>query len=364
MTFRPDNFDRSKQTTLDLYVPGRLCLFGEHSDWAGQYRAINAAIQPGYALVVGTERGIFARVRPHHHLVMKSINCSQILNITMDEDLLLNRAKSSDFYSYVAGVAYQALRLYGVGGIEIDNYQMTLPLQKGLSSSAAICVLVARAFNQLYNLGLTIAEEMNLAYVGERTTPSQCGKLDQACAYGRQPILMTFDGDRLEIQPLSVGKDLYLIVVDLAGYKDTQAILAQLNQCYPHAQNSLQQGVHDYLGRVNAEIVTQAQAAIEIGDSAQIGALMNYAQQQFDLHLTPACPDQLQAPLLHQLLAHPPLQSYIYGGKGVGSQGDGTAQLIAHDLHSQQQAIALIRRDFPTMDCHPLTIPQQCRHSN
>jgi galactokinase len=27
---------------MKLFVPGRICLFGEHSDWAGGYRRINA----------------------------------------------------------------------------------------------------------------------------------------------------------------------------------------------------------------------------------------------------------------------------------------------------------------------------------
>jgi galactokinase len=25
---------------VELFVPGRLCLFGEHSDWAGRYAAV------------------------------------------------------------------------------------------------------------------------------------------------------------------------------------------------------------------------------------------------------------------------------------------------------------------------------------
>ena len=33
-------------------------------------------------------------------------------------------------------------------------------------------------------------------------------------------------------------------------------------------------------------------------------------------------------PLLNKLLNHPPLQALIHGGKGVGSQGDGTAQFL------------------------------------
>ena len=46
----------------ELFVPGRLCLFGEHSDWAGKYRTMNADVVPGAALVTGIEQGIFAKV--------------------------------------------------------------------------------------------------------------------------------------------------------------------------------------------------------------------------------------------------------------------------------------------------------------
>ena len=50
---------------VDLFVPGRLCLFGEHSDWAGGYRRIDSSIHKGYTLIVGTDQGIYARVKAH-----------------------------------------------------------------------------------------------------------------------------------------------------------------------------------------------------------------------------------------------------------------------------------------------------------
>ena len=89
-------------------------------------------------------------------------------------------------------------------GLVIDNYKTDLPLRKGLSSSAAVCVLAARAFNRVYDLKLTVRGEMDLAYHGEITTPSQCGRMDQCCAFGPRPVLMTFDGDRLSyLSPIS-----------------------------------------------------------------------------------------------------------------------------------------------------------------
>lgn len=344
---------------MNLFIPGRLCLFGEHSDWAAVYRKNNPNIELGYAIVVGTNQGVYAQVTKSPNLVFKTIHCPQVLELAMDQELLLAMAHSNNFYSYVAGVAYQALIRYQVGGLAIDNYKMDLPLQKGLSSSAAISVLIARAFNKLYDLGLSIVEEMELAYWGERTTPSQCGRLDQACAYGNQPIKMTFDGDRYTTQPLTVAQDLYLIIVDLAVAKDTQQILAKLNQCYPVANTPIASQVQKYLGSINKTIVKQAVLALGQGDPAKIGALMNQAQAEFDRYLMPICPQQLKAPILHRLLDYAPLQQYIYGGKGVGSQGDGTAQFIAQDQSSQAQAIALIKRDFPQMACYKLDISRQ-----
>ena len=50
---------------MKLFVPGRICLFGEHSDWAGSYRRINAELEKGYTLIAGTNQGLYADVRPH-----------------------------------------------------------------------------------------------------------------------------------------------------------------------------------------------------------------------------------------------------------------------------------------------------------
>lgn len=78
----------------------------------------------------------------------------------MDAPTLLKVAQEGGFWSYCAGVAYRIVTDYHVEGLEIDNYKSTLPLKKGLSSSAAICVLTARAFNRLYDLNLTTRGEM------------------------------------------------------------------------------------------------------------------------------------------------------------------------------------------------------------
>ena len=176
---------------MNLFVPGRICLFGEHSDWAGGYRRINAGIEKGYALIVGTNQGMYAEVKPHPtKLVFRAtLNDGTSMpawEVPMERKALLEQIQQGGFFSYVAGVAYQLMVHYRVRGLEINNYRTDLPIKKGLSSSAAVCVLVARAFNRTYDLKMTIRGEMELAYSGEISTLSRCGRLDQGCAYGNR----------------------------------------------------------------------------------------------------------------------------------------------------------------------------------
>ncbi|MFN2127498.1 MAG: sugar phosphate nucleotidyltransferase, partial [Anaerolineales bacterium] len=336
---------------MKLFVPGRICLFGEHSDWAGGYRRLNADIEKGYTLISGTDQGIYADVEPHPtSLVLSSITPDNIqkgpYEIPMQPETLLKEAQSGGFWSYIAGVAYQVLTNYHVRGLVINNYKTDLPIKKGLSSSAAICVLTARAFNRVYDLKLTIRGEMELAYQGEITTPSRCGRMDQGCAFGNRPVLMVFDGDRLETKELQVDNKLYFVVVDLQARKNTMEILNRLNRCYPFAENDIEKGVQELLGPINKRIINQAMQALVESDEEKLGFLMNEAQDFFDRYATPACPEELEAPALHKVLDYEPFKPHVWGGKGVGSQGDGTAQFIARSEVDQQAVIEILARDL------------------
>jgi len=347
--------------SFELFVPGRICIFGEHSDWAGGYRRTNSQIEKGHTLITGTNQGLFAIVKPHpsrfvFHTTLPD-GGRDSLSLPMRAEDLLVAAQKGGFFSYVAGVAYQIMTHYHVEGIEIDNYKTDLPLRKGLSSSAAVCVLVARAFNRLYQLRMTVRGEMDFAYRGEITTPSRCGRMDQGCAYGVKPILMTFDCDAIEVDELTVGADLYFVIADLSVGKDTVRILRDLNKAFPFAETGVHEEVQRYLGPVNRDIVQRAITAFKAGDARRIGALMSEAQNHFDAYLAPACPAELTAPVLHSVLKNPALQSLIYGGKGVGSQGDGSVQFIARDAGCQGELVEILNTKLH-MPAVPLTIPR------
>ena len=346
---------------MNIFVPGRLCLFGEHSDWAGLYNRTNSAIEPGLAIVTGIEQGIYGYVTRSDKFRFRALKSDGTHDEWVEWPLSVKQLKATaeegGYYSYVAGVAAFMLEYYDVGGLSVDITKVTLPIKKGLSSSAAICVLVARAFNLVYDLQISVRGEMEAAYRGEIMTPSRCGRLDQACAYGTKPVLMRFASENIEVDRLAVGKELHWVFADLNGEKDTLKILSSLNACYPYAQNPIALGVQKALGPENRRIVEQVIQAMAHGDAVQIGRLMNESQEIFDRLVAPACPAELVSPLLHRVMEDPQVRALALGVKGVGSHGDGTVQMICKDA-ADQEAL----RDYlhsQGMEAHCFTIPAQ-----
>lgn len=345
---------------IELFVPGRLALAGDHSDWAGGHRRQNSKLEKGYVIVAQTNQVTKARVRglEERILVVHSTESDEVLRIPMEEKALASVADEGGFFSYICGVAHCIVQSFDkhIQGLGIDNYETTLPVKKGLSSSASICVLTARALNQIYDLRLTKRAEMEYAYQGEIMTPSRCGRQDQACAF-EKPVLMTFDGDRIGVEELRVGKDLYMVIVDLCSEKNTRQILTDLHNSFPFARagNPHDEQVQKYLGPINKQIVLSIKQAIEEGDAEKVGHFMKESQQGYDEYLIPRCAE-LRAPKLHRVLEYSPIQSLIYGGRWVGSGGDGCAQLLAKGEEEQKELIKILEHSDLEVKCYELNV--------
>ncbi|KAK3234014.1 hypothetical protein CYMTET_55714 [Cymbomonas tetramitiformis] len=348
--------------SFELFVPGRLCLLGEHSDWAGGFRTSNPEIPLGATIVVGTgTEGLHAVCQPHpDSLILYSTSDTGEkigpYECKMELSELLKAAKAGGFFSYACGVAYSILLNHDVKGMEIHNDVTTLPIKKGLSSSAATCVLVARAFSTAYDLKLTTRGEMDYAYRGEILTPSKCGRMDQACAYGSKPVILSYDGDMVDVRELIVAEPIHLVVADLNGGKDTVAILKKLQQAYPFPTCETHEGLHHLLGHINQDIIKRAVTAISRGEILKLAELYQEAQSAFDTFAGAACPEQLTAPLLHSTLEHPGLKEYIFAGKGVGSQGDGTVQFLCKNEAAQAKVLQIVKKEI-NLTCFKITIP-------
>lgn len=346
---------------MNIFVPGRLCLFGEHSDWAGLYNRTNSAVEPGLAIVTGIEQGIFGYVERSDKFRFRALKDDGTHDEWIEWPLSVKQLKATaeegGYYSYVAGVAAFMLEYYDVGGLSVDITKVTLPIKKGLSSSAAICVLVARAFNMVYDLQISVRGEMEAAYRGEIMTPSRCGRLDQACAYGTKPVLMRFASENIEVERLAVGEELHWVFADLNGEKDTMKILSSLNACYPYAQNQIAKNVQEALGPENRRIVEEVIQAMRAGDAERIGKLMDESQKIFDHMIVPACPSELTSPLLHKVMTDPHVREFALGVKGVGSHGDGTVQMICKDAGDQEALKTYL--ESKGLQAFTFTIPAQ-----
>ena len=343
---------------IDLFAPGRLCLFGEHSDWAGTAKSMNADIIPGRAIVTGIEQGIYGKAKKCDVFRVSSELSDyndEVFECEMELARLRDNARSGGFFSYVAGVASYMCEWYHVGGIDLKITKMDLPMKSGLSSSAAICVMVADAFNKLYNLHLNTLGIMNIAYWGEQRTPSRCGRLDQACAFGVNPVAMVFDGNEIDVERISVKKPLHYVFADLNAGKDTVRILADLNKGYPFPTGDKEKRLHEALGEDNQDITARAMEYISKGDIEKLGALMMEAQRVFDEKVAPMCPSELTAPVLHSVLNNEKVKSLTYGAKGVGSQGDGTVQMLARDSKTQKELVKYLNEELG-MTAYSLTL--------
>ncbi len=333
---------------ISLFVPGRLCLFGEHSDWAGTYMMQNSDIVEGQSIVTGINLGIYGTACKAENFQITSYSEKGekvTFSCPMKLSKLREHAMETQLFSYCCGTAAYIRENYHVEGIDIEITDVTLPMKKGLSSSAAICCLVAKAFVELYNLHVSTRGIMQIAYRGELLTGSRCGRLDQACAYGETPVLMHFFQNEIDVEKLWVGQNFYWVIADLCAGKDTKKILTYLNKAFPFATTDAEKKVQEALGVENHKMIRKVRTAIEEGDAKTLGGLMTEAQKIFDEKIAPACPEELTAPVLHSVLNDSKIQDWIYGAKGVGSQGDGTVQLLAKNKECQTKIVEYLNEE-------------------
>jgi len=337
----------------EVFVPGRLSILGEHSDWASSYRSANPAVSIGRCLVCVTNEGLYARATASttpgiSYTCTDHAGIEQRFKHAFDLDALHRLARSESFFAYVAGTvaaiieAYDLSQSASICGIHICNFRTTLPMKKGLSSSAAVCVLVVNCFAAVYGWQLDQNEVMALACKGEKKTPSECGMMDFCVAMGANAVgLMTCSHSGFcRLDRVFVKKPLYFVVADLNKSKNTVKILQALHASFPTPRGEKTCQIHEYV-RKSQLFCLDAVHAIETGNTDVLAEIMAQAQQCFDSGALLVCPEELTSPSLHAILSNPDLKHISRAAKGVGSQGDGSVQVLC-DSHEQQEQVLLL----------------------
>ncbi|MFF8973215.1 galactokinase [Streptomyces sp. NPDC014995] len=189
-------------------APGRVNLIGEHTDYNDGFVMPFALPHTAVAAVSRREDG---RLRLHSADVEGGV-----VDLALDD---LAPESDSDWTAYPAGVVW-ALREAGhpVDGADV-HLTSTVPSGAGLSSSAALEVVVALALNDLYDLGLQrwqlarLCQRAENVYVGAPT-----GIMDQTasacCEAGHALFLDTRDLSQKQIPFDLAAEGMRLLVVD------------------------------------------------------------------------------------------------------------------------------------------------------
>ncbi|MBP2702623.1 galactokinase [Microbispora sp. RL4-1S] len=171
------------------HAPGRVNLMGEHTDY-----------NDGFVLPFAVPWGATAAVAPRTDGVVRVMSLQAPGESQAVDDL----DEARGWARYAVGVVW-AMRDRGLpvkgADVAVDG---DVPQGAGLSSSAALEIVVALALNDLYDLGL---ERMELARIGQRAENDfvgmPCGIMDQATsALGREGHALFLDCRSLASRPI------------------------------------------------------------------------------------------------------------------------------------------------------------------
>ena len=295
-----------KQAFIDAYKkeaegvffsPGRVNLIGEHTDYNGGY-VFPCALSFGTYLLIAKNGDKLMR--------FKSLNMPEVTELPLNQ--LTTPLPDNHWVNYPLGCLAQFLKK----GVKIEQgYDILIwgnvPAGAGLSSSAALEVVTAYAFNELLGTGY---DRTTLALIGQASEHEfagvNCGIMDQfASAQGKQDHAIFLNCDTLEFELVPVKLEGIKVVIsnthsphklDSGAYNDRvaqcQLALKQLRTVKPELKNlaelteaefeKIESAITDPVAHRRAHHVvgevqrtTDAVKALQAGDIVTFGKLMN-----------------------------------------------------------------------------------------
>jgi hypothetical protein len=115
------------------------------------------------------------------------------------------------------------------------------------------------------------------------------------------------------------------------------------------------------LGKTNHDFVARAVDAVERGDAKTLGAVYDDAQNAFDEIAGAASPGNLGvvgSPVLHATRTNKSFEPFVFGSKGVGSQGDGSVQFLCRGAEDARRCVEILRDECGAKDAFVLEVPR------
>ncbi len=189
-----------------IQAPGRVNLIGEHTDYNDGF-VLPCAIN--YQTVVAAakrEDNIVRVVSVDYDNAVDEFDITQ--EITFQQDKM--------WANYIRGVVKCLLqRGYKFSGVDI-SVSGNVPQGAGLSSSAALEVVIGQTFKELFHLEITQAEiALNGQQAENEFVGCNCGIMDQMIsAKGNENHAMLLDCRSLETQSVSMPEDMAVVIIN------------------------------------------------------------------------------------------------------------------------------------------------------
>lgn len=188
--------------TLWTRAPGRVDLMGSHTDY-----------NLGFVLTlpISKDTWIAARPRADRLVRLHSLNLAESDEFSLDA---IQRDPGSKWRNYVRGVP-AVLQQEGLAVIGLDAVlHSTVPLESGLSSSAALECALATVFEELGGWRLTPERKALLCQRSEHEFPLvKCGILDQySSCLGRRGCALVLDCRDLSTAPAPIHPAIQVVI--------------------------------------------------------------------------------------------------------------------------------------------------------
>lgn len=185
-------------------APGRVNLAGEHTDY-----------NDGYVLPIAIDRDILVAASPSTEsaVCLYSMNFDRVSAFSLDS---ISKDTVNDWSNYPRGVVYMLKRtLRPVGGANLAIHG-DVPLAAGLSSSAALEVASAMAFQEMNGFEMDGPEMAKLCQAAENQFVGvNCGIMDQFVSrLGKKDHALFVDCRTLEHEAVPMPKGVKVIVAD------------------------------------------------------------------------------------------------------------------------------------------------------
>lgn len=327
-------------------APGRACLFGEHMDWCGYYVLPCAVDMRLFLEAEATDEHVVEAFSYHPFTAYDKFSVDKVV-VDWDSDLryvggVLRAFQKRKELPYTPG----GMRLRFLRAEEVKEHSSCegaketlkdLPANKGLSSSAAMCVALSAAIDLTHRFRklepqnpisimnyISKSEKLtfyaDMAYSGERKELGiNCGQMDQyASAYGGI-LHIDCTGEPAKVRRLKPRTELPLVIGDTRQSKDTPRILGWLGERFRNREPEFIEGMKNIV-----KIVENAREELEkpSPNRYKIGELMNENQYYLKTYLKvsgncPISPSKLDH------LIDAALHAGALGAKLSGSGGGG-----------------------------------------